>query len=124
MITSRKVTMVSQAAQSQWRSWLKRHRRIERALVTAIPRATRVDQVGSGAFDGPEQLVELEVQGAVVTVLGVLEDDHEQERDDREPGGAVPEALLAEAASADKEGHGQGHPEADEDGPGRTEDAR
>src|SRR2546425_5550903 len=38
---------------------------------------------GAGAFDGTKQLVELEIDRFAVTVLGVLDDEHHQEGDDR-----------------------------------------
>ena len=42
----------------------------------------KVHQLVAGAFDGSNQLIQLEMHGARVAVLGVLNQEHHQERDD------------------------------------------
>jgi hypothetical protein len=86
--------------------------KLQELLVRAV---LQVDEPRARPLHGPDQLVELDLGGHRVTVLGVLDEEHHEERDDR--GTRVDDELPAVGVGEDR----PGQPPHDDDGDGDDE---
>lgn len=70
-----------------------------------------------GAFDGADELVDLDVHGLGITVLGVLNEEHHEEGDDG--GAGVDDELPGVAVTKDRAGDGPDQDDASGEAEGR-----